>query len=271
MVHEVIDFFIEEGDNNTSADIRCEINGTNDPDSEQVDPVWKTLKTLLRRVELRSQNHQPQKSPHDARYRASNPSVTVSRQPSPPQAALSPNPSLGTQSPKLFSQAFPSVSGLVRTDNDVGPMADTSDLDIWSFSLLQTPESLKSRSQTHRVDRNRISSSRPSQASGHESDGSRSASGQPGTISPFQVLSDSRKEYRGTERPLGASRDGEAQTYGQGRNQWDSLENNPRSTASHYPGQSSSGTSVNSNLGAMKEHLNGDLDMLVSEELWMDS
>ena len=73
------------------------------------------------------------------------------------------------------------------------------------------------------------------------------------------------------ERSLGVSRDGEAQTYGQSRNPWDNLESSSRSSAANYTDPISSGTSVDSNLGAMKEHLNEDLDMLVNRDLWMDS
>ena len=271
MVHEVIDFFVDESDNNPSTDARNEMNANTEPGSKQVDPAWKTLKALLRRVETLSQNRQPQKLSRNAGYRTNDPSVTVGRQSPLTQAAPSPNPSLASQSPRLFAQAFPSISSLNRTDHGGGATADTSDLDIWPFSLLQTPDSSNSRAQTHRAEGDQLSSNRNSKASGHEPDGSRSGSGQAGTISPFQILSESRKEHRGMERSLGFSRDGEVQTYGQGRSPWDSLENSSRSTAPDHPDQFSNGPMVNNNVSAMKEHLNDDLDMLVNEDLWMDS
>ena len=223
MVHEVMDFFVEESDNNTSTDTRAEMSANTEIGSKQVDPSWKRLKALLRRVESLSQNRQPQKSPHSSGYRTNDPSVTLGRQSSPHQAAPFLNASLGSQSPRLFVQAFPSISSPNRTDHESGPAADTSDLKIWPFSLLQTPDSSKSRAQTHRAEGDQRSSNRNSKASGHEPDGSRSASGQPGTISPFQILGEGRKEHRGMERSLGVSRDGEAQTYGQSRNPWDNL------------------------------------------------
>ena len=271
MVHEVIDFFVEESDNNTSTDTRTERNANTEIGSKQVDPAWMTLKALLRRVESLSQNRQPQKLPHHAGYRTNDPSVTVGRQSPPPQAAPSPNPSLGSQSPRLLAQAFPSISTLNRTDHESGPTADTSDLDIWPFSFLQSPDSSRSRAQTHRAEGDQLPSNRNSKASGHEPDGSRLASGQPGTISPFQILGEGRKEHRGMERSLGVSREGDAQIYGQSRHPWDKLESSSRSAAVNYPDPISNGTSVNSNLSAVKEHLNEDLDMLVNRDLWMDS
>ena len=41
--------------------------------------------------------------------------------------------------------------------------------------------------------------------------------------------------------------------------------------AVNYTDPISNGTSVNTKLNAIKEHLNEDLDMLVNRDLWMDS
>ena len=271
MVHEVLDFFVEESDNDSSIDTRNGKDGNHKNRSIQEDPSWKTLQTLLRKVESLSRNHRNYQLPHDAGHLSSNPSIAVFCQPSPPHASLSPNVSLASESPMLFTPAFQPRSGSTYVDHEVGSIADSSDPDTWSFSLLQTPDSLKPRPPTHRSDHDRKWSSRVSNASGHESDSSRSVSGQPGTISPFQILNDSRKESRGMERSPQINRGGETHKYGQSRSPWDGLESIGRSTAPSYAGQSSSDVSINSNLGAMTEHPTEDLDLLVDEALWMNS